>query len=490
MIAHFLRLEWRQYFRSSYWQTGLTLKIIMGFFAIYFMISFLAIGIGGYYIIEEQFPDTKPLSLINSYLLYAVFADLIFRYMMQKLPVMNVKPMLILPIKKSTLTHYVLGKSAFSFFNIMPLFFYVPFSMVLIKEGYSTAGSLGWLFTMVFITQNLNFLNFLINKNSLAFWFSVIIIGGLALLRQFQIFDITIYSRMVFDTIYDLPVLSLLGILLLAIVYYCNYKYLRTKVYLGAVVSDKKKKVTSANLSWADRLGDVAPFIKNDIRLIWRNKRTKTVFLISFLFVLYGFIFFDNPVYRNKMPGFLVFASLFVTGGFMLNYGQFIPAWDSSYYKMLMTQNIRYRKFLESKWVLMVAMTGVLYVLSTVYLVVYGVEEFLMITAGAVYNIGFNSLLLLYAGSFNRKRIDLEKSGFSNMQGTSAAQFIIIIPVMVLPMLLFWLFSSTIHFNAGLIAIATFGMIPFIFKNDCMRFIEAKYIREKYIAIKAFNQKA
>ena len=66
----------------------------------------------------------------------------------------------------------------------------------------------------------------------------------------------------------------------------------------------------------------------------------------------------------------------------------------------------------------MVSMTALLYLLSFPYLY-FGTEIFLMITAGAIFNIGFNSLFLLYAGSFNRKRIDLTKGGFGNTQGSS-----------------------------------------------------------------------
>ena len=112
-----------------------------------------------------------------------------------------------------------------------------------------------------------------------------------------------------------------------------------------------------------------------------------------------------------------------------------------------------------------------------------------MITAGAIFNIGFNSLFLLYAGSFNRKRIDLEKSGFSNMQGTSATQFIIIIPLMLFPILIFWIFSSLINFNAGIIAVAATGLLGLVFRNYFMDLIEKKYIRDKYEAIHAFEQK-
>ncbi len=488
MIAHFLRLEWKQYFRSSYWQTGMALKILLGFFALLMLAYLLLLGTFSFEIMEELKPGTDPLKLVNSYLFYIIATDLIFRYLMQKIPIMNIKPMMILPIKKSKLVHFVLSKSAFSFYNVLPLFFYIPFTIRLIGKGYDTNSALGWLFAMFLIGQCVNFLNFLINKNNVAFWSAASVVGALMLAQKFDLFDITIYSEVVFGGLYNQPLLSLFGIPLLMTLYYLNFKQLRDKVYLDVAVSLKLKEAKSVDLSWADRLGDVAPFIKNDIRLIWRNKRPKTVFLMSFLFVAYALIFFTQKVY-NDMPAFLVFASVFTTGGFAMNFGQFIPAWDSSYYKMLMSQNIKYKLFLESKWYLMVVMTLVLYVLSIPY-IYFGIDKFLMITAGAIFNVGFNSIFLLYAGSFNRKRIDLERSAFANYQGTSATQFLMIIPILVFPMLLFWGFSSFLGFNAGIIAIAAVGLLSIVFRNYFMKIIVAKYIREKYSTISAFDKKA
>ncbi len=488
MIKHFLSFEWKQYFRSMFWQKGIAIKIIMGFFALYMLVSFLAVGIGAFYLIKKTMPDADPLQVVNSYLLFAILADLFFRYMMQKLPVMNIKPMLTLPIKKNTLVHYVLGKSVVSFFNIMSLFFYLPFAIVLIKEGYNTTSVLSWLFAMMMFVQIVNFLNFLINKNNTVFWSLVtVLLAGFGL-KYFGFFDINAVSQFIFNSIFENPVFALIPLVILIGLYRLNFTQLRNQVYLDDAISKKVTEAKTADLSWADRFGDVAPFLKNDIRLIWRNKRTKTVFLMSFAFVLYGLIFFTNPMYKEKMPAFLIFASIFVTGGFAINYGQFIPAWESSFYRMLMTQNLKYRLFLESKWYLMVVITSVLYLLSIPYLY-FGIDIFLMISAGAIFNIGFTSLFLLYAGSFNRKRIDLNKSGFGNTQGTGATQFLIMIPVMGLPMLLFWVFKTLINFNAGVIAIAAVGVLGFLLKNYFMNIIEKKYIKDKYATIHAFNQK-
>jgi hypothetical protein len=56
-----------------------------------------------------------------------------------------------------------------------------------------------------------------------------------------------------------------------------------------------------------------------------------------------------------------------MTGIFMLNYGQFVPAWDSNYYGMMMSQNIPMKQYLNSKAVLM-SVSVLILVLSTLSL--------------------------------------------------------------------------------------------------------------------------
>ena len=44
MTAHFLRLEWKQYFRASYWEKSIGIKILMGFLALYFIGLLMVMG--------------------------------------------------------------------------------------------------------------------------------------------------------------------------------------------------------------------------------------------------------------------------------------------------------------------------------------------------------------------------------------------------------------------------------------------------------------
>ena len=117
MIKHFINFEWKQFFRSSYWQKSIALNILMVFLALYFILVFLALGFGLYPILKKQFPTSDPLIMVNGFLFYWFLGDLVMRFFLQKLPVMNIKPLLIFPVKRSKIVHYVLGKSMISFFN-------------------------------------------------------------------------------------------------------------------------------------------------------------------------------------------------------------------------------------------------------------------------------------------------------------------------------------------------------------------------------------
>ena len=115
MIQHFFNFEWKQFFRSSYWQKSIALNILLGFFALYFILVFLGLGIGLYPILKKQFPESDPLIMLNGFLFYWFLADLMMRFFLQKLPVMNIKPFLVLPLKRSKIVNYVLENPSLHF---------------------------------------------------------------------------------------------------------------------------------------------------------------------------------------------------------------------------------------------------------------------------------------------------------------------------------------------------------------------------------------
>lgn len=490
MISKFLSLEWKSFIRSASFGKSLAIKIVMGFFALYFILVFLALGFGLYPILQKTFPDQDPFIVVNGFIFFWFLGDLLLRFFLQKLPVMSVKPLLTIPIKRSSIVHFVLGKSAVSFFNFSPLFAIIPFSIILITKDYQLATVMTWAAAMILLTLINNFLNFIIESFSaeteLSFLPIIIFAGTLFGLNYFNIINISGALSTTMLAIVNNPLLLLILIVILIGLYLFNHKILIKKLYLDNSLKTKIKEVTTSDLGWTKRFGDSAPFMQLDLKLIWRNKRPRSAVFMLVFGLLYGLFFYPQPIYRD-MPIMYGFIGVFVTGIFLINFGQFIPAWDSGYYKMLMSQNIKYEQYLKSKYTLMVLSVIIMFVLSIPY-VYFGWKILVAHFAAAVYNIGVNSYVIMLGGSFNRKKIDLNQRAAFNFQGTGAVQWLIGIPLLLLPLAIFGLLSHFVSFYAGISALILLGVIGIIFHQKIMRFITNKYLDSKYEMIKAFNQ--
>lgn len=490
MIKHFLNLEWKQYFRSSYWQKNMAINILMVFFALYFVGMFLFIGAFLFKIVGKMIPDQDPFTVVNNYLFYWIIGDLLMRFFLQKLPVMSVKPLLTLPIKRSTVVNFVLGKSALSFFNFLPLFAIIPFSISLFSNGYDTSTVLTWLFTMIITVLIINFLNFIIEAFSAESELSMLpilaIVGILFGLNYFEFLPMTTLVGNGYLAISNNPILILIPLAILVACYAYNYKILRSKLFLDSSLKSKVAEVNAADLSWTERFGDVAPFMKLDLKLIWRNRRTKSMTFLLLIGVLYGLFFYPQEVYR-EMTFMSAFIGIFSTGFFLINFGQFIPAWDSGYYKLLMSQNIKYEQYLRSKFILMVISVVLLFVLGIPY-VYFGYKILIAHFAAAIYNIGVNTHVILWGGSFNRKKIELDKKAAFNYQGTGAVQWLIGIPLMLVPMAMFGLVNWLVGFAAAVALLIVLGLLGIVLHKKLMKAITQKYLDSKYKMINAFSQ--
>ena len=189
---------------------------------------FLIMGISLFPILKKEFPNTDPFQIVNDIFFYWVLADLVIRFFFQKLPVMSVKPLLTLPIKKSKIVHYVLGKSTLSFFNFLLMFAVIPFGIILIMNDYNLIMVLLWIFVLINISLIINFLNFLIEnlaeRTELSFLPIITITGILYALNYFDIISLTTLLSKGIIGITNTPILIVIPIAILAGLYFYNLK--------------------------------------------------------------------------------------------------------------------------------------------------------------------------------------------------------------------------------------------------------------------------
>ena len=485
MIKKFIYLEWKAFTRSASFGANLAMKILIGFLMVYFSIIFIGMGVGAFYILKKM--NLEPLVTINKFLIYYFLFDLIIRLLMQAIPVLNIKPLLVLPFKKPTIVHFSLGKTALSFFNWVHALFFIPFSIILFVEGYDIVGILFWLLAIFSLIYINNFLNIILSNIDKLFVVFIGIAFALGAAQYYKLFDITTFTVPVFQGFYETKWLFLIPVLVLICLYAYSFQFFKSNLFLDAGLSKKQDIAKTENLSWLNQFGTLGTFLKNDIKLIKRNKRSKMTIFMSVLFLFYGFIFFANKQQPEIMH---IFAGIFVSGGFLFVFGQFVPSWDSSYYQLMMTQNIPYRGYITAKWWLIVIATFISTILASFY-IFYGLEIYLTIVVGAIYNIGVNSHLVLLGGAFTKTPIDLSSAGgaFGDKKAFNVNTMLLTLPKLLLPLLLYW---AGLHFGDKTLALALVagaGVLGFIFRNKVFSIIEKRYKIEKYSTISAYKQK-
>ena len=487
MFKKFLYLEWKSFTRSSAFATSLVLKIVMILFAIYFALCFLALGIGAFYIIKEQ--NLEPLKLINKFLIYYFVVDLLARLMLQKIPVMNIKPLLTMPFKKDTIVHFSLGKTILSFFNLLHLFFFLPFSIVLLVEGFDVLSVIVWYLSIIALVYINNFLNIILNNKDNLFGIFLLVLAVLAGCQYYNVFDITNYTSVFFNGLFDTKYLFFIPVMVLIGLYFYTFKFFKNNAYLDAGLSATSEIAKTENLTWLNQFGTLGTFLKNDIKLIKRNKRSKTTVLMSFIFLFYGLLFFRENSHQPQIMH--IFAGIFVSGGFLFTFGQFVPSWDSAYYQLMMTQNVPYRNYITSKWWLIVIATAISTLLASFY-IYFGWNIYLCILSGAVYNIGVNSHLVLYAGAYTKTPVDLasSKGAFGDKKAFNIQTMLIALPKLLIPLALYGFGFYVFNENVGLMLVAVAGILGFAFRNKMFSIIENVYKKEKYKTIAAYKQVA
>ncbi|MBB1140610.1 DUF5687 family protein [Myroides sp. WP-1] len=488
----FFALERKRLARGNKSSMDIVASVFKWLGIIYLACMMLLAGIAIYHGIVEDDATALPIMEVSRYLLYYFTIELLFRFFLQKGPVASIKPYLLLNIPRSKIVTFYVGKTFLSAFNIIQLFFVIPFTIIAIVEGESVIAVLAWtiaLYSMVFM---MHCVNILMSAYPPVFYAVVGIVALCFGLEYYHIVDPTLYTQYLFALPYLYPISLFVYLVLLAGLVWATYRFFLTRMYLDDLEKVRIKESISLEMSWLDRFGRYANFLRNDIRLIVRNKRARVTVLMSVIFMFYG-VFMVNTtegIERGAMPAFFsVFLAFFSTGGFLMLFGQYVPSWDSSYYPLLMTQNVMYRDYLMSKWLIIVLGTLVSTLVCFFYILI-DKELFYLVIAMGIFNMGINGYFVLWGGAYLKMPMDLTaaKNVFGDVNAFNLRVMLISLPKMILPLVFYYIGSLIYPFWGGftlliLVGIAGLFLYPFAFK-----YIEKVYIREKYAALAAYKK--
>jgi hypothetical protein len=197
-------------------------------------------------------------------------------------------------------------------------------------------------------------------------------------------------------------------------------------------------------------------------------------------------MFYPNPVYKNNI-GWLVFVGVVVTGATMLAYGNYIVAWESRFFDGILTRKGSLLDYFRAKYYMLVSFCVGSYIITIPY-VFFGIKILWIQTACFLFNIGINSLIVLWMSKYNRKRMELAKGSAFNWQGTGVAQIIYIFPVMILPMVIVGIFNWMGYVNWGLAALALLGVIGLLCHKWFILYFNHRFAHTKYEQAEGFRK--
>lgn len=483
---------WLKSVRSPGYYKNLVVNILMGFTVLYFVVILVMLGFMLPKLLEEIAPHLDPADTFNGIMLYGVIAMLLSRYLMQPLSTLNLENYQVIPIKRETLVNYLLLKPLLNPLNYIILCFAIPFAITGISPVYGTGGAFRFLFLVVFLIWFNTLLAPLLKRkfNNILIGSIVLLLigGGLAALEYFKIFSLFQWSQDIFDLLISNPFIWITGISLSALAFYLNKRYFSKNYYPENFDRNVKKKETDLQkFTFMERFGKIGELILLEMKLVLRHSRTKKTFYTAIFFLLYGLLFYPSETYSNNPP-WLIFVAIFITGIGMIIFGQWIINWDGAHFDFLMTRDIDTQTYIKANYSLMLALCIVSFIATTPYFF-FGRQIIIYHLVGLIYNTGVNIYVYLFAATFNTKRLELSKGSSMNMQGVSYKNFIVMIPLLVVPIGLVGLFNLFSASHIALIIIALIGLAGILFREQLLKIIEQQFLRRKYALCTGFRKK-
>ena len=489
-ISVFLSHQWLNFWRGRNANKSLILQIITGVFYFLIFLEIAALGVALPFLLEETMPGKDPIAIFTSYIIYYFLVGLLVRFQLQELPSLSIQPYLAQNISRKKILRFLNVRSLVHVINFLPLFVFIPFTVVVIVPAYSNTEAICFLIAMFALVINNHFLNMYIKRKSVNHsWFFLAVLLFMAALKGLDYLKVLSFEKAssnLFISFLHYPILCIIPVGLTVFTFLLNNNYLRSHLYIEELASEKKLK-TGKNYAFLDKLGDVGDMIALDLKLIFRNKRPKSLVILSGFILFYGFLFYPKNLATESYTILFLFAFL-ILGIFISGYGQFLFSWQSSHFDGMMTYNINIHQYIKAKFYLFLTVSTLQFLIASFY----GLMSWRILPiqlAAFLYSTGVNSFVTIYAATFNYKYLNLRKSASMNFQGMGAAQWLQSLLILVVPGLVFFLLNKFIGFWAAIISISALGIIGLVFNEMIINWLVLQFNIRKHKILEGFRER-
>jgi hypothetical protein len=216
--------------------------------------------------------------------------------------------------------------------------------------------------------------------------------------------------------------------------------------------------------------------LKYEWKMLWRNSRFRTIYFVQ-NFVLVGNIIIQSIVISGHFSSesFLILTIALNAGIFFssFSYGQFFCTSESTFFDKYLTLPTNFAKTIKDKYLLMSILTLItVFLMLCTSLIEPGIWK--VIIASYFFNIGISNYLIIYRGTFNKTRFEINSSTWFNYQGVKFkfywADLYLLISILFFSLTCV-LFKKIESPDTGLLLLGFLGIVSVGFRGEWVKFI-------------------
>ena len=424
--------------RNPAFETNRFAKFLMYFMIIYWVALFLFFGVMLPFMFEDIVPNMEPYHIMNQGILYVMSADFLIRFMAQPSVSQEIKPYLLMPVKRKKLISILLLKSGLDKYNFFWFFVYVPFAFLTVIRFYGFGGMFLYLIGMwlIFVFNNYWYLlcKLLLGEKTIWLLLPICVFGALGA-SEFLIDGLPI-SRFTMDLgegfIEGNPLSFLFIIACIGAMFFINMKLQLRMIYNEISKKEDTKIKRVSEYKFLDKYGEVGEYIRLEIKLITRNKTVKTQFRMGIIVMLaFSFLLAFTDVYDGSMSRFICLYNYAVLP--IMTLGQ-VMSFEGNYIDGLMSRKESIFNLLRAKYYLTNLIILVPFFIM-MFPIAKGKITLLMAIAYLVFTMGFVFFILLQLAVYNTRTLPLNANLMKGNKGGNWIQSVVMSLCFFIPLM-------------------------------------------------------
>ncbi len=481
--------------RDPMWTTNKVTKYFIGLTLLIFLGEFILLGT----VLGLSFSDStalEPYYIMNRGIFIMLLLDWKIRFIFQQLPVQQIKPYTILPIKRTHLIDVILIRNGYAKFNWLFLSYMLPFALIAVIPNWGVMGVVRYLIglSLLFIANSYWYLlcRSLIKEHLAWIAMPIIVYGGIAALEFIPDGHIMSYATMYLGQgfIAGWAWSYLIPIVLIAILYMIN-RALSIHISLreSGHTSMKEEKVSvRSEISHLNKLGNIGFWMQLELKLLRRNKALKVATnMIAIMVLLFvALMFFVDDMYKSdQYLSWWMYSYFLGCGGFVMLAN--VMSYEGNYMDGLMTKRESIYDMLSSKYYLSAA-SSIVPMLFMMVLVYKGRFEFFQLIAISIYYAGVLNMGFIQNAIFNKRTMPLNKTINSGARGSmNMWQLIINFGTMIITSVVAYVGYTYLPHWATNFLLAALGILALSTARIWLKWTYLGVMRNKYRNLEGFR---